>query len=267
MKSAREPVRVTDAGSSASPELSAAVHALRALHGSAEQIDALGRSLAPQLAAPTFAGSVANGLRAGSKWLLAGLVAVGVGLGATAMLERAEEPAPAVAAPQPPVARAAPRLREASAPSDRARVSDEPIVEAESAAAVPAARPRRSRTADRRPPPPTQAQALAPRPELALLEEAHALLERDPAAAMLLVEEHERAYPAGVFTQERELLAVEALLELDRKQPAIERAQRFVKSYGDSPHAPRVRALLRRSRPLDTAGTGPSPHLLQRQRN
>lgn len=255
MKSAREPVRVTDAGSSASPELSAAVHALRALHGSPEQLDVLGRSLAPQLAAPTFAGSLTSGLRAGSKWLLAGLVAVAVGVGTTAMLERAQSTVPAVAVPQPPVARSALKSREPSPPYARARATDEPIAEGEPAAAVPAARPRRSRIADRRPPPPTQAQALAPRPELALLEEAHGLLKRDPAAALLLVEEHERVYPAGVFTQERELLAVEALLELDRKQPAIERAQRFVQSYAESPHAPRLRALLRRSRPLDTAAS------------
>jgi len=257
MKSAREPVRVTDARSSASPDLSAAVQALRALHGSSEQLDALGRSLAPQLAAPTFAGSLTSGLRAGSKWLLAGLVAAAVGVGTTAMLEHAQSPAPAVAAPQRPVARSAPTSREASAPYARAGATDEPIVENEPSAPVLEAKLRRSRIADRRPPPPTRAQALAPRPELALLEEAHGLLERDPAAALLLVEEHERAYPAGVFTQERELLAIEALLELDRKQPAIERALRFVKSYAESPHAPRVRALLRRSRPIDTAASEP----------
>jgi len=254
MKSAREPVRITDARSSASPELSAAVHALRALHGSPEQLDALGRSLAPQLAAPTFAGSLTSGLRAGSKWLLAGLAAVIVGVGTTALLERAQAPASAVAAPQP-VARSSLKSREPSPPYARARATDKPIVESEPAAAVPAARPRRSRDADRRLPPPTPAQVLVPRPELALLEEAHRLLKHDPAAALLLVEEHERVYPGGVFTQERELLAIEALLGLDRKQPAIERAQRFVQGYAESPHAPRVRALLRRSRPLGAAAS------------
>ena len=141
MKSAREPVRITDARSSASPELSAAVHALRALHGSPEQLDALGRSLAPQLAAPTFAGSLTSGLRAGSKWLLAGLAAVIVGVGTTALLERAQAPASAVAAPQP-VARSSLKSREPSPPYARARATDKPIVESEPAAAVPAARPR-----------------------------------------------------------------------------------------------------------------------------
>jgi hypothetical protein len=244
MSSARDPVRLTDAGSSASPELATAIHALRSLHANREQLAALDRSLAPQLATPTFTGAMTSGLRVCTKWLSAGLVAA-VALGTVAWLERTES-GPAARVARPPIRPRAVVSAPSPAPpvqtgtSDRA--SSAPV---ERPAVATRPRPRRSRVADT---PPLQQTAAAPEPELVLLQRAHSALERDAAAALLLVEEHERFHAGGVFAQERELLAVEALVALGRKQAAIDRAKRFVHSHPESPHAPRMHAFLRRSR-------------------
>jgi hypothetical protein len=245
MSSARDPVRLTDAGSSASPELASAIHALRSLHASREQLAVLDRSLAPQLATPTFAGAMTGGLRVCTKWLCAGLVAA-VALGTVAWFERAESARPAARVVRPPVR--PPAAVSAPSPAPRAQIgandgaSSAPV---ERPAATITPRPRRARVPDT---PPLQQTAAAPEPELVLLQRAHSSLERDAAAALVLVEEHERAYAAGVFAQERELLAVEALVALGRKQAAIDRAERFVQNYPESPHGPRMHAFLRRSR-------------------
>jgi hypothetical protein len=84
--------------------------------------------------------------------------------------------------------------------------------------------------------------------ELLLLQRSQAALAHEPAGALLLAEQHARDYPHGVFEQEREMLAFEALLELRRKPDALARAERFVQHFPDSAHARRVRGLLDRSR-------------------
>jgi hypothetical protein len=90
--------------------------------------------------------------------------------------------------------------------------------------------------------------------ELALLARSQAALERDPRAALALAEEHRQHYPRGVFTEEREMLAIEALQKLRRKPDAVARARAFVALYPSSPHARRVRAL------LDSAVGGGATH-------
>jgi hypothetical protein len=87
----------------------------------------------------------------------------------------------------------------------------------------------------------------SPEAELALLDRAQRALERDPATALALSEQHARDYPHGLFAQEREVLAIEALLKLRQRAAAVTRAEDFVKHFADSPHARRVRALLDRS--------------------
>src|SRR5262249_31604551 len=80
--------------------------------------------------------------------------------------------------------------------------------------------------------------------ELALLQRSRAALRRDPAAALALAEQHARAYPHGMFAQEREVLAIEALLRTHARPGALQRAQTFVIGPPDSPYAVRIRALL-----------------------
>lgn len=80
--------------------------------------------------------------------------------------------------------------------------------------------------------------------ELALLRRARAALRRDPVAALSLAQQHARDYPHGVFVQEREVLALEALLKQRRSAEAMERAERFVTEQAGSPYALRIREML-----------------------
>jgi outer membrane protein assembly factor BamD (BamD/ComL family) len=109
------------------------------------------------------------------------------------------------------------------------------------------------------PPLPATNATPAPEAELALLQRSQAALDREPGAALALAEQHAREHPAGVFSQEREMLAMEALVKLRRVPAALARAERFVRDYPTSPHNERVRALLERFRML-------APATIQRDR-
>jgi hypothetical protein len=87
--------------------------------------------------------------------------------------------------------------------------------------------------------------------ELSLLQRAQSALDHDARAALDLTEQHRRSYPHGIFSEEREMLAIEALQKQRRTRAAVERARAFVTSYPRSPHARRVQAL------LDSAATSP----------
>lgn len=83
--------------------------------------------------------------------------------------------------------------------------------------------------------------------EAALLARARAAVERDAALALDLTAAHEREFSAGLFAQEREVIAIDALLHLGRSEAAQSRAARFVSTYPSSPHRHRVDALMRRA--------------------
>jgi hypothetical protein len=77
-----------------------------------------------------------------------------------------------------------------------------------------------------------------------LLQRAHALLAASPAEALTLTDEHVRRFPGGVLAQERELIAIEALLKLGRRRAATDRAASFLNAYPRSAHRSRVQALV-----------------------
>jgi hypothetical protein len=81
--------------------------------------------------------------------------------------------------------------------------------------------------------------------ELALLERAQHVLRSDPAAALALAEQHRTQFSRGTLAQEREVLAVEALLRLGRRSAAGQRARAFERRYPESSHLVRVHDLLR----------------------
>jgi outer membrane protein assembly factor BamD (BamD/ComL family) len=83
-----------------------------------------------------------------------------------------------------------------------------------------------------------------PEDELALLERSRAALRSDARAALSLAEQHARAYPSGRFAQEREVLAIQALLKQARDAEAVARAQRFIGEHAGSPYALRLREML-----------------------
>jgi hypothetical protein len=84
------------------------------------------------------------------------------------------------------------------------------------------------------------------RVEVALLDRAQASLAGRPADALASCEEHARRFPKGTLVQEREVLAIDALLRLGRREEAEARAARFRLGFPRSGHLRRVEALLSR---------------------
>jgi len=84
----------------------------------------------------------------------------------------------------------------------------------------------------------------APVQEIDLLRSARANLTARPREAYRLTELHRREFPEGVFVQERDALAIEALLRAGELKEARARAGKFVERYPSSPHAHRFRESL-----------------------
>jgi len=78
-------------------------------------------------------------------------------------------------------------------------------------------------------------------PEIDLLRSARANLAARPREAYRLTEQHRREYPKGVFVQERDALAIEALLRAGELKDARALAEKFIERYPGSPHAHRFR--------------------------
>jgi hypothetical protein len=71
--------------------------------------------------------------------------------------------------------------------------------------------------------------------ERRLLDAARGAVEReDGASALTATAEHERKYPNGILAQEREAIAVRALLLLGRNAEARTRVSRFRATFPDS---------------------------------
>jgi hypothetical protein len=77
--------------------------------------------------------------------------------------------------------------------------------------------------------------------EIDLLSKARASLAARPREAYRLTEEHKALYPQGMFAQERDALAVEALQRAGDLKHARELAEVFLKRYPSSPAAHRFR--------------------------
>lgn len=80
--------------------------------------------------------------------------------------------------------------------------------------------------------------------EAELLRDARQVLDRNPLVALSLCEEHQRGYPGGGLTQERELIAIAALLRLGQSGSAESRAARFRASFPRSPYLTRLDRLV-----------------------
>jgi hypothetical protein len=104
-------------------------------------------------------------------------------------------------------------------------------------------KPQRARAA-RAPEPAVQNVAVDPESELALLRRALGALQSQPSHSLELAAQHQRDYAQGIFGQEREVIAIDALLALQRTGAAEARARAFLVHYPRSAHAPRIRALL-----------------------
>jgi hypothetical protein len=88
--------------------------------------------------------------------------------------------------------------------------------------------------------------AVAEESEVRLLQRAQDALSGAPDRALGLTREHAARFPAGVLTQEREVVAIQALLRLGRRDEARARAEGFVRAFPGSAHRRRVEALAER---------------------
>lgn len=80
--------------------------------------------------------------------------------------------------------------------------------------------------------------------EIALVARAQDALHGDPARALALSDEHASTYPAGAFGQEREAVAIEALVALGRRAEAERRLSAFVARHPTSSHRVHLESLL-----------------------
>jgi hypothetical protein len=79
-----------------------------------------------------------------------------------------------------------------------------------------------------------------------LIERARKALASDPRRALMLAQEHQRRFPAGAMSAERDVIALDALARSGQTAEAKRRALAFEAKYPRSIHLPRVRALLAR---------------------
>ncbi|AKV00300.1 hypothetical protein AKJ09_06963 [Labilithrix luteola] len=76
--------------------------------------------------------------------------------------------------------------------------------------------------------------------EVAYLRRAQASLNMNPTRALALADEHPSRFPEGVLAQEREVIAIDALVKLRRTAEARTRAGAFRSRYPSSAHLARV---------------------------
>ena len=100
---------------------------------------------------------------------------------------------------------------------------------------------------------PTGSMGAAPSPssvpgaptEIELLRDARLALRQSPAVALAFAEQHARLYPQGKLSQERELIAISALVASGRRTAALSRGARFEQNFPTSPYRKQVGELLK----------------------
>ena len=85
--------------------------------------------------------------------------------------------------------------------------------------------------------------------ELTLLDAAHRALGDDPGRALALTRTHRTRFPRGHYVQEREMIAIEALMVSERLPQARARARGFIRRFPGSSHVRRLRELLAQPTP------------------
>jgi len=113
--------------------------------------------------------------------------------------------------------------------------------------AVPAARVRRH-VAEARVAAPAPVEAVAPTDSLAreipLIDAGRSDLAAAPSRALAALETHRREFPRGQLAAEREFLAVQALLQMNRVADANKRAAELAARYPSSSYAARAARLI-----------------------
>ncbi|HMI91969.1 MAG TPA: hypothetical protein VK509_11425 [Polyangiales bacterium] len=224
------------------------IDAGRSEQPSALQLDALGERLAQTFGGPGPGGTGAGASSAGATvaavgtvlpWgplLTAGLIAVAAA--SAWWLQRPADHAVLQPAASPAHAPdAVPSATPTAVPAGEPAAPPVPASAVDAGTDVPRAK-RLQRNPAPAPAPPDLAL------ELRLLDAAERSLASDPARSLAMIEHQARRFPAGQLVQERELIAIEALVRLGQRARAEARAQHFLAQHPDSTHARRVRTLL-----------------------
>ncbi|WP_437290216.1 hypothetical protein [Sorangium sp. So ce406] len=181
-------------------------------------------------------------------WVKGIFVAVGLGIGGAGLYlalddgQRAGAPATAAQLADLPLEELLSRpSRGLSAPAP-AKADPAPAPEAPRPAASV---PRRELPKNTRPAAPAPAEAAAIDSdellrESNLIDRARAAAAQDPDAALAAVSEHQREFPAGRLAEEREYVAIRALMRLGRVDEARARAASFLARYPSTSYADRV---------------------------
>lgn len=198
-------------------------------------------------------GALSLAVVVGGVAVLAALV-VGPAVSGTRLsgLDASAAPAPALVAEvaEPAAATRPPGVRDAGAmrapPSGTVSVIPSgslPLPPAPARVAEPSDRPPSASSRAAEPLPVALPPAPAP-DELTLVSDAQRSLAGAPADALSLAERATTLYPDGSLAQEREMVAVNALLALGRVDEARARADRFRARWPRSPHVRRLDVLL-----------------------
>jgi hypothetical protein len=168
-------------------------------------------------------------------WVLLGAAAlVGaaalsqLGGGATATVDAPRAPSAVVASPEP------------ATPATPDDTETTPVLRPDD---LPAAPPARAPSAARRGAAPGDPASTSEGEEIALLARAHEALPANPEESLALCREHERAFPGGHFAQEREAVAIEALVYARRTAEAERRWAAFQNRYPASSHRRHLESL------------------------
>jgi hypothetical protein len=185
-----------------------------------------GGSIAPKAAATSIAAIL--------KWLAIGVVVAGGAASGVAYVTRDRSiptaTAPAIATATP-IASATPTAS-ATATATTSATDDTPAVTPSS---LPAARA-------------TRADTLAD--QIAMMDAIRsAIASGNGGRALRLVDDYERRFPRGAFVEEAEALRVEAIAKTGDSAAAQRAADRFLAAHPGSPHAARIRALVKSAAP------------------
>jgi len=263
--SANEPMRLRDPASEAPEQLRALLEAARHARPSAEEAAILEQRIAGVLGAPINGAEIATGagkvstapaVLAAKLLSILGLLAVAT-LAAISIRARDREPQPAPPKPQPMLtAPATVADGDHAAPSASSIANERPP--APSAQRAQPRSPRKTRNPPPARPEPAsgapvvlepKASAEAPRSdaEIVWIDAAHrALRTGDAEEALRLAERHAAEFEHGLLSEEREVIAIRALIALDRIDRASRRLSAFDRDHPLSAHRARLRGDLER---------------------
>jgi hypothetical protein len=134
-------------------------------------------------------------------------------------------------------------LAQASPPLGSTRVPSAPLARAEREAGRTAPRST-ARSGDEPSPSGPLAESTVVVSEVELLKQARSALSADPVQAFTLTERCRAQYPNGGFAQEREFIAISALVRMGRTDEARSRVSLFRMHYPSSAYLPRLTRML-----------------------